>query len=158
MPVLANSRWERFAQELAQGKSQTEAYVAAGYKGDRTVASHLATKRNIVERVHELKSATAARAAVTRESILRELEEDRALARKLNQTAAAVSATMGKAKVAGIVVDRKEVGAPGEFEAIEKMGVNELRAFIDVAAQAIGGGLDASTEGGSARAPRGKPH
>lgn len=33
MPVLKNQRHERFAQELAKGKSATDAYLAAGYAG-----------------------------------------------------------------------------------------------------------------------------
>ena len=32
MPALENQRHERFAQELAKGKTATEAYVLAGYK------------------------------------------------------------------------------------------------------------------------------
>jgi phage terminase small subunit len=44
MPPLDNPRWERFAQELAKGQSQTGAYLAAGYKGAKsptTAASRL---------------------------------------------------------------------------------------------------------------------
>jgi phage terminase small subunit len=57
VPVLENARHERFAQELAKGASQTDAYIAAGYRGDRTAASRLATKVN--NRVAELKGAAA---------------------------------------------------------------------------------------------------
>jgi hypothetical protein len=32
MPPLDNPRWERFAQQLVKGKSQTEAYRNAGYR------------------------------------------------------------------------------------------------------------------------------
>ena len=33
MPILSNPRWERFAQELANGVPAPKAYVTAGYKG-----------------------------------------------------------------------------------------------------------------------------
>jgi hypothetical protein len=43
-------------------------------------------------------------------SILNELEEARKQAVEINQPSAAVSAIVAKAKVAGLIVDRKEVG------------------------------------------------
>src|SRR5262245_1488510 len=51
---------------------------------------------------------TEARAEVTVASLLNELEDARKLAEKINQPSAAVAATLGKAKVAGLIVDRKE--------------------------------------------------
>lgn len=62
MAILTNVRHERFAQELARGASQTDAYTTAGYKGDKTAASRLATKVNVRARVAELKAASAERA------------------------------------------------------------------------------------------------
>ena len=77
--------------------------------------------------MRELQERTAAKAEVTRDSILAELEEARVMAKKNGQPAAAVSASMGKAKLVGLVVDRKEVGAPGEFADLEDMTTDELR-------------------------------
>ncbi len=73
MPVLPNARHERFAQELAKGSSQTEAYLAAGYKGDKTAASRMSTNVNVQARVAELKEAIAERAEITQADVLREL-------------------------------------------------------------------------------------
>lgn len=73
MPVLPNARHERFAQELAKGSSATDAYTAAGYKGDRTAASRLSSNVNIEERVREILARGAERAAITEEMVLREL-------------------------------------------------------------------------------------
>jgi phage terminase small subunit len=73
MPALANNRHEIFAQELAKGKTATEAYALAGYKGDRTAASRLSTNVNIQERVAELQSKGAERAEISVEKVLREL-------------------------------------------------------------------------------------
>jgi Terminase small subunit len=68
MPPLDNPRWERFAQELAKGQSQTGAYLAAGYRGAKsptTAASRLLTNVKILERVRELQERGADRAEVT---------------------------------------------------------------------------------------------
>lgn len=73
MGVLANQRHERFAQELAKGKSATDAYSAAGYVGDRTAASRLSTNVNVQARVAEILARGAERAAITEEMVLREL-------------------------------------------------------------------------------------
>jgi hypothetical protein len=58
---LEDAQWERFAQNLAAGASQTEAYLAAGYKADRTIAwsaaAQLAKKPLIAKRVEDLLTA-----------------------------------------------------------------------------------------------------
>jgi adenosyl cobinamide kinase/adenosyl cobinamide phosphate guanylyltransferase len=55
---LKNVRHERFAQELAKGKSQLEAYVAAGYKPDRGAATRLSANVSVRDRVLELTKMT----------------------------------------------------------------------------------------------------
>ena len=47
MPLLDNPKHEIFAQELAKGATQEEAYETAGYKPSRQHASRLATNGNI---------------------------------------------------------------------------------------------------------------
>lgn len=61
MPILSDPRHERFAQNLAAGMSQVEAYAKAGYKRDRRDASKLAAKPDISRRVAELQAAGAAK-------------------------------------------------------------------------------------------------
>lgn len=61
---LKNARHERFAQELAKGKSQVQAYGAAGYKQDRTAASRLSTNVNIRDRVLELTKRTSEKTVI----------------------------------------------------------------------------------------------
>ena len=116
MPVLKNARHERFAQELAKGKTATEAYTAAGYIGDRTAASRLSTNVNVSARITEIQSKTVKKAEITVQSLADELEEARAMALKEGQTSAAVSATMGKAKLFGLGVDNKRVS--GTFQVV----------------------------------------
>lgn len=52
---------------------------------------------------------------VTVESLSAELDEARALALGERQASAAVAATTAKAKLHGLMVDRQEKGAPGDF-------------------------------------------
>ncbi len=109
MPILKNTRHETFAQGLAKGKSATDAYAEAGYKGDRTAASRLSTNVNIVGRVKELQSEGAERTLVSIESLTVELEEARRLAMADEKGAsAAVAAVMGKAKLHGLLIEKNE--------------------------------------------------
>lgn len=62
MPVLKHARHEAFAQALAKGMTATDAYSAAGYKGDRTAASRLSTNVNITRRVDEIRNRVAEKA------------------------------------------------------------------------------------------------
>ena len=45
-----------------------------------------------------------------------ELEEARQPALKRGQVSAAVQASMGKARILGLIIDRREVGDPGAFD------------------------------------------
>jgi phage terminase small subunit len=65
MGPLRNTKHERFAQDLAEGKSADGAYTAAGYKPDRAHASRLAANGNIRGRVAELQDAAAAEIQIT---------------------------------------------------------------------------------------------
>ena len=121
MPVLENPRHEIFAQHIAKGSSQREAYRAAGYsaKTDAAVdtsASRLLSDVEVKARIAELQGKMARKLEVTIESLVAELEEARLLGLAVEQPAAMVAATMGKAKITGNVIDRKEVGKPGAFE------------------------------------------
>lgn len=106
---LKNARHEKFAQELAKGKSQEDAYRSAGYSGDRTAACRLATNVNVTARLGQLKERAAEKAVVTAADIAAQLDEDRAFARDLKQAAAAVSASMGKAKVLGLLEEKSKI-------------------------------------------------
>lgn len=159
MPVLSNPRHERFAQELAKGMSQTEAYKLAGYSASdetaRRTASVLMTKHDVVARVAELQQRGAVRAEVTVESLIGEAEEARLLAVKLNNPAAAVAAIREKGVLSGKRIERSERGQPGEFEG---MNADELRDYVAREAAALGlGDGHAAPEGRGAR-PSGKPH
>lgn len=113
MPILRNPRHERFAQGLAKGLCGKAAYCEAGYQSTGNAAEVGAAKlvRNgkIAARVAELQARQVQRLDVSVESIVSELEEARAAALAHKQLAAAVAASLGKAKLLGLIVDRTEV-------------------------------------------------
>lgn len=73
MPILKNSRYERFAQAIAQGESASAAYVAAGYPAHASNASRLSRNEQVRSRIDELLSDGAKRAGVTVQRIVEEL-------------------------------------------------------------------------------------
>jgi phage terminase small subunit len=110
MTGLTNMRHELFCQELAKGKTQEAAYIAAGYavKGARANASTLIANHNILDRIAVLKQQGAERAATTIASLVEELEVARlkAMAADTVQASAMIAATMAKAKLLGLLTDR----------------------------------------------------
>jgi phage terminase small subunit len=116
MPILRNPRHEKFATEIVAGKSAAEAYELAGYKSNYGNCIRLKGNERLVARVAELQHAGAARAEVSVASILEELEQARKIALKRGQPSAAVQASMCKAKILGLIIDRREVGDPGAFD------------------------------------------
>jgi hypothetical protein len=68
------------------------------------------------ERDGTLKERGAARAEVSIASLLGELEEARQVALEDNNVSAMTLATMGKAKILGMIIDRREVGNVGAFD------------------------------------------
>lgn len=126
MPVLSNAKHERFAQEIAKGKSASESYVLAGYKAHDGNASTLRGNQKVEGRVAELLERAAIKVELTVADIVEELEQARkiALSAATPQSGAAVAASMGKAKVLGLITDKSEVagpnGGPIPFTAIER--------------------------------------
>lgn len=73
MPVLPNAKHERFAQELARGKTASEAYVLAGYKANDGNAATLKGNQKVRDRLDEILTRAATRAEITKAKVLEEL-------------------------------------------------------------------------------------
>lgn len=111
MPPLSNARHERFAQELAKGKSATEAYADAGYEESRSAASRLSANVNIQSRIAELKAGAAARTELTVASLTEDLLRIAKKGEELGEApgfAVSRAALMDAAKLNGLIVDRSE--------------------------------------------------
>lgn len=125
----------------ANGFNATQAAIEAGYSPDsaREIGSENMTKPAVVEEIDRYKLSIAKRHGITVSGLLKELEEARtiALSCETPQTSAAVSATMSKAKLAGL--DKQVIehtGANGgpiqsvqlskeDFEAMKKRVIDE---------------------------------
>jgi len=113
VPTLRSPRHERFAQELATGKTADAAYVHAGYKENRSNAARLNASPNIQKRVAEIQSPGAERAAITVEILIAEAEAARSKAMgEKGGAAAAVAAVVVKAKLAGLWLDKTALTDP----------------------------------------------
>jgi hypothetical protein len=120
MPVLQNPRQEKYAQELAAGKSAAEAYELAGYKPNYGNCIRLKGNERVAARLDEILQESTKKIVqhieYTRDALLSELEEARQLALKRGQASAAAQCSIGKAKILGLIIDRREVGEVGAFD------------------------------------------
>lgn len=132
MPALENQRHERFAQELAKGKSADEAYVTAGYKQNRGNASTLKQDQSILARVSELleeresihAQATAEAiksTALTKEWVIETLKEN---------VARAMQATPVRSDDEGEAIGEYQYQGSVANRALELLG-KELGMFVE---------------------------
>lgn len=108
MPALSNARHERFAQELAKGSSQAEAYAAAGYAPSEPNASRLTRNDKVASRVAELQARAATKAVMTLEGHLTDLQDLRDKAARAKQFGAAIAAEVARGKASGVHIEKSE--------------------------------------------------
>jgi len=97
-------------------------------------AHELASNPNVSTRVIELQAAAAERCIVTVASITQELEEARSLALQEAQASAAVSASMGKAKLHGLIVDKGELTGKNGGALLFEQAKQDAAAFTSAVA------------------------
>lgn len=144
MPVLKDGRQELFAQGIISGKSQTQAYIDAGYspKGAEVGASKLLRIANVADRVRELKEQAAKRAKLDRATVLDRLDEIAQLGMKSDSSgsleygppglAVARAALMDYSKLEGWVVDKNETALNAKVATtIRLVGVEPERGRHD---------------------------
>jgi phage terminase small subunit len=159
MPALNNPKHEMFAQYLAQGKTQDEAYELCGYKPSRSNASHLSDKQSIRDRVHQLTTkivtatatATAKKAAFTLESLIQRHDAVYERALEGGQYPAATNANKEISILTGHRVERAEIGSPGEFESMQD---DELERVLIERLGALGFSLSPIAEDGEDGDPK----
>ena len=108
--IELTEKQEAFAQGVASGKTQADAYRDS-YSADNmkpsslyVEASTLMSNPKISRRVKQLQEQNSLRNQITVDTLLAELEENRqaALTAETPQAGAATTATMGKAKLLGL--------------------------------------------------------
>jgi hypothetical protein len=119
---LKNSRHERFVQALLQGESAVDAHEHAGYTRDDRNAARLRSNPKVVERLTELQTEVAKDTKISVESIVAELTDLAAKATNKSQFTAAIRAVVEKARIAGLLIERVEIGSPGSFEQCNSAG------------------------------------
>lgn len=111
MPALTNPRHERFAQGLAKGKTQAEAYAEAGYKPSEPNASRLTSNEKVQARLAELQERAAVRTEITVAGITDRLLKIAAKGEKSSDAPmlqAARASLMDAAKLNGLIVDKSQ--------------------------------------------------
>jgi phage terminase small subunit len=144
---LKNSRHERFAQELAKGKSQVEAYALAGYKPNESHASRLVANGKVAERVAELKERiaekTAEKASIDAAWVLKKAAELHSIALKEKQFSVAKGALDIIGKHVDVQAFREQVQHSGLIE-YKNLSDEEIAARI-AAHEAARAGSDKRT-------------
>lgn len=117
------AKQEKFAQGVASGLSQAEAYRRA-YPGSEkwaenavdSNASQLAADTKIAQRIAELRAPVVEACQLTLVSHLAELNRLKMMAEAGENVGAAIRAEELRGKASGLYVERVERGEPGAFE------------------------------------------
>jgi hypothetical protein len=109
MDALPNPKHEKFAQYVAAGKSQSEAYVAAGFKQDGANANHLAKREDVAARIQQIEGYAAAAASCTKERIVSELMKMAFAEVEPIKDSTKAKALETLAKIGGLTNDRLQV-------------------------------------------------
>ena len=122
-------RQEKYAQNIAKGMSQHEAYLKAGYDCSpeyaRTAASRLSTNVNVKKRIEELTAKAAEKAELTTAHFAKRLERLAAAAERqavqtdedtgeeviTSKDASDIArmCSMDAAKLLGLIIDRSQI-------------------------------------------------
>jgi phage terminase small subunit len=150
---LRNAKYEAFCFNVVAGKTLTLAYKDAGFAGDRRNAAELAKRDYITRRIAEItrqRQDIARRAAqsyeakhtITREWVLDRLRHVAESAIADNDRPAANRSLELLGREIGMFIERKEIGRPGDFAALDtaQAVLDAVRAELgDAAAGAIAG-------------------
>ncbi|HHA2945750.1 terminase small subunit [Stenotrophomonas maltophilia] len=144
---------QRFVQEYLQDHNGARAAIRAGYSEStaRQQGSRLLTDPRVLAAVRAGQKKVAKKAEVTVDSLMAELEQARKLALEEKQASAAVTATMGKGKLAGLLVEKhKHSGAIGTYDLknLSDDDLDRLEQILGSLADAGGDPSGAGEEGG----------
>jgi hypothetical protein len=143
-PAGLTPKREKFAQAVASGLNQSDAYRASFEAGGMKAssinvkASQLMADGKVRVRVEELRKPIAEAVGITLESHLRDLLALRNLAAKEKQMSAAISAEVARGKAAGVVVDRAALELTGKNGAPIAMTAISTDEFRRIALEVAG--------------------
>jgi phage terminase small subunit len=126
---------EKFAQGIASGMNQSDAYRSAyvvrpGTRPEsvNVAACKLMSDANISQRVEELRAPIVAKVGITLENHIARLQELSTKAEEAGQYSAAIKAEESRGKACGLYVEKVQVSGTGEGGAIKHtMTVNLIK-------------------------------
>lgn len=140
MPMPLTPKQEKFCLSYIETGNASEAYRLAYNAGKMKAGSihrkakELLDNGKITARINELRAAHRERHNVTVDSITTELEEARQQAIKAGSPSAAVAASMGKAKLHGLLVEKTEIsgkdGQPIAVASVDREAYRRAREEI----------------------------
>ncbi len=121
-----SAKQQRFVEEYLVDHNATQAAIRAGYspKTAYSIGHENLKKPEIAAAIAAGEARMRCKTEVSIRSLTEEMRENRDLAIKNDQASAAQQATMGVAKLHGLLVDRSEVKTTSE------MSLSEVRARI----------------------------
>ena len=128
MPALQHPRREAFAVARARGKGLSEAYAEAGYQAHAGNAFRLSRNEQVCRRVLEIQGQSVQRTVTTIEDMIEQIDEDRRFARERGHSAAALAASVAKAKLLGFLGERSAVESNFNYAAM-----NEQELILEIA-------------------------
>ena len=129
------SKQQKFVQLFVyQDLTNSECAFRAGYKHPKVVASQLLHHpdfRHVQDKIQELQEGEQKKYEITFDKVARDLKVIRDAALEDGSYGAAVSAELGRAKLAGLMVERKEI-KHGSIDQMDRAEVeSRLRQLID---------------------------
>ena len=134
---------EKFCVEYIRTGNASEAYRqsydCSRMKSETVNREGFETLQNpkISARVDQLRADAAKRHEITVDSLTLELEEARNLAKEQGTAAAMVSATLGKAKLHGLLIDKGEISGKGGGPVQNQITVMTKKEFETLAKKVI---------------------
>tara|TARA_X000001316_G_C922037_1_gene36784 strand:- start:193 stop:651 length:459 start_codon:yes stop_codon:yes gene_type:complete len=128
---------EKFCRNVVEGMSQTDAYIAAGYKVKsndvaKVNASRLLTNANVADRIAELRQKAVERTEVTLEWLVEEAVSTYRAAREDSAHAAATGALKEVGILTGLRVEKSE-RTNRNIQDVEDLDRSELLAIASSA-------------------------
>lgn len=125
-----NIRYEKFAREyvLNGGNAADACRKTREFFGDRPLTNvgsarvigfSMLRQPKVGQRIDELREKMAKKADITMDKVLTDLQEALTMARLHAKPSDMISASMAQAKLVGLLRDRVETGAVGDFDGIE---------------------------------------
>lgn len=117
---MLKGKQQAFVDEYLIDLNATQAAIRAGYSKNtaRSIGQENLTKPDIAKAIKEHQLKAQKRSETTLDDILNELDENRnaALTAETVQSSAATAATMAKAKLLGLIVEKQSIKHEGHIE------------------------------------------